>query len=108
MKPDIVLTHTPTQTVFIMDTKWKLLSDEKSNYGIAQSDMYQMYAYQKKYSAKNVTLLYPKTDNIPDENIEFRELCDDGVTVRIRFLDLFDIQKSLATLSEELLPFVSE
>ena len=108
IKPDIVLTHTPTQTVFIMDTKWKLLHEEKSGFDISQSDMYQMYVYQKKYGAKNVTLLYPKTENVREENIEFRELCDEGVTVRVRFLDLFDIQNSLDALIEGLTPFVSE
>ncbi|MEY8330768.1 hypothetical protein AALB81_15795 [Lachnospiraceae bacterium 48-33] len=32
---------------YIMDTKWKVLSDAKPNYGISQADMYQMYTYQK-------------------------------------------------------------
>ena len=33
----------------VMDTKWKRLTDDPyANYGIAQSDMYQMYAYAKK------------------------------------------------------------
>ena len=103
MKPDIVVTNTSLNSVFIMDTKWKVLSDEKPNYGISQADMYQMYAYQKKYNAKNVTLLYPKTDQVHAENIEFRELSDSGVVVRVRFLDLFDIHNSLELLQTELL-----
>ena len=65
--------------------------------------MYQMYAYQKKYDAKHVTLLYPKTEQVQAENIEFREIYDDGVIVRVRFVDLFDIQSSLAALQSELL-----
>lgn len=72
-------------------------------YGISQADMYQMYAYQKKYDAKNVTLLYPKTEQVQAENIEFREIYDDGVIVRVRFVDLFDIQSSLEALQIELL-----
>lgn len=103
MKPDIVITNRDKNTVFIMDTKWKVLSEEKANYGISQADMYQMYAYQKKYDAENVTLLYPKTDQVQAENIEFREIYDDGVVVRVRFVDLFDIQNSLASLQAELL-----
>ena len=103
MKPDIVVTNKDHNTIFIMDTKWKMLSDEKANYGISQSDMYQMYAYQKKYGAKNVTLLYPKTDQVQATNIEFREIYEEGVTVRVRFLDLFDIQNSLSKLEPELL-----
>ena len=101
MKPDIVITNKVQDTVFIMDTKWKLLSEEKANYGISQADMYQMYAYQKKYdNARNVTLLYPKTEQVQTENIEFRESYVDGVVVRVRFVDLFDIQNSLTALQE--------
>ena len=57
---------------------------------------------KKKYEANNVTLLYPKTEQVHTEDIEFREIYDDGVTVRIRFLDLFDIQSSLDVLCTEL------
>ena len=103
MKPDIVITNKLQNSIYIMDTKWKVLSDEKANYGISQADMYQMYAYQKKYNAKNVTLLYPKTEQVQTENIEFREDYVEGVVVRVRFVDLFDIQNSLATLQAGLL-----
>ena len=102
MKPDIVITNKLQNSIYIMDTKWKVLSEEKANYGISQADMYQMYAYQKKYDAKNVTLLYPKTEQVQTENIEFREIYDDGVIVRVRFVDLFDIQTSLASLQTDL------
>ena len=65
---------------------------DKTNYGISQADIYQMYAYQKKYGANHVTLVYPKTDKVAYETgMEYRS--DDGVTVRIRFVDLFDVQK---------------
>ena len=90
MKPDIVITKKSDGTKYIMDTKWKILSESKANYGISQADMYQMYAYQKKYSSENVTLLYPKTENISREDIGFSS--DDGVIVRVRFVDLFDIK----------------
>ena len=101
MKPDIVVTNKVQNLIFIMDTKWKILSEEKANYGISQADMYQMYAYQKKYNAQNVTLLYPKTDQVHTENIEFREVYDDGVVVRVKFVDLFNIQNSIQRLMEE-------
>lgn len=102
MKPDIVITNKLQNSIYIMDTKWKVLSEEKANYGISQADMYQMYAYQKKYDAKDVTLLYPKTEQVQTANIEFREIYDDGVIVRVRFVDLFDIQNSLSALKADL------
>ena len=89
LKPDIVITRKSDGAQFIIDTKWKILSESKANYGISQADMYQMYAYQKKYSAKNVTLLYPKTENVSKEDIEF--VSDDGVIVKVRFVDMFNL-----------------
>jgi 5-methylcytosine-specific restriction enzyme subunit McrC len=95
MKPDIVVTRKTDGVKFIMDTKWKVLSESKQNYGISQSDMYQMYAYQKKYSVqsttKNVTLLYPQTDSVSRNDIEFSS--EDGIIVRVRFVDLFKIKE---------------
>lgn len=44
--PDIICKH--GKRTIIMDTKWKkLINNERINYGISQSDMYQMYAYSK-------------------------------------------------------------
>lgn len=101
MRPDIVIRRKADGAIFIMDTKWKLLADNKANYGIAQSDMYQMYAYQKKYNAKNVTLLYPQTDQISaDTKITYTS--EDGVTVRVNLIDLFDIKKYIAQVQEDL------
>lgn len=91
MKPDIVITRKSDGAKFIMDTKWKVLSDSKPNYGISQADMYQMYAYQKKYSSENVTLLYPQTENVCKDDIEFSSA--DDVVVKVRFADLFDAKK---------------
>lgn len=89
LKPDIVVKSKRDSEVFVMDTKWKLLSILKANAGISQADMYQMYAYQKKYKAKNITLLYPKTAENLDEN-KLRFKSDDGVVVNVKFVDLYD------------------
>lgn len=89
LRPDIVIKSKRDSEVFVMDTKWKLLSMTKANAGISQADMYQMYAYQKKYKAKNITLLYPKTAENLDEN-KLRFKSDDGVVVNVKFVDLYD------------------
>lgn len=97
LKPDIVIRRKSDNAVFICDTKWKLLSNEKQGYGISQSDMYQMYAYQKKYNARTVILLYPQTDQLADEKIVYDS--GDGVVVQVQFIDLFDIKNSLAAIT---------
>jgi len=45
LRPDIVI----DKGRIIGDTKWKILSKEKTRQGISGSDLYQMYAYGKKY-----------------------------------------------------------
>lgn len=100
MKPDIVIRHKETQKIFIMDTKWKVLADSKANYGISQADMYQMYAYQNKYGSENVTLLYPLTEKVEQNNIEFHS--NDGMLIKIRFIDLFDLRNSLSSIITEI------
>lgn len=102
LRPDIVITRKTDDAKFIMDTKWKLLNNNpSSNYGISQADMYQMYAYQKKYNAKNVTLLYPMTDEI--SKTKFIEYKADDVTVKVRFVDLSDIKTSLDNIFKDIL-----
>ena len=101
MKPDIVIKNKTLGQVFVMDTKWKILSDAKANYGISQADMYQMYAYQKKYQSENVTLLYPLTGQVAhDKDIRF--LSHDGTEIKIRFIDLFDLKNSLKMIITEI------
>lgn len=102
IKPDLVIKDKIHNITYIMDAKWKLLSDSKPNYGISQADMYQMYAYQKKYSAKNVTLLYPYAEKCSaDKVIEFHS--HDGVTVKAKFVDLFNVRKCLSAIAGDML-----
>ena len=101
MKPDIVIKNNKSDKIFIMDTKWKILSDTKANYGISQADMYQMYAYQKKYASENITLLYPKTEKI-EQIADIHFFSADGCEVKIRFIDLFNLKDSLEKLINEL------
>lgn len=97
MRPDIVIRRKSDGTIFVIDTKWKILSDSKANYGISQADMYQMYAYQKKYSAEYILLLYPKTEKVLEgEAITFKS--KDGITVNIEFLDMFSIEESVRNI----------
>ena len=67
MKPDISL-MSGRETEFILDTKWKRINGEGSDpkHGISQADMYQLFAYGKKYSCKQVALVYPKTEQFQE------------------------------------------
>lgn len=94
--PDIVIET--NKAIYILDTKWKLLSNKAPSYGISQSDMYQMYAYQKRYKAKNVTLIFPKTDNIDSNKAITFKNNDSDKEVNIKFVDLFNTKNDLENL----------
>ena len=98
--PDIVCKR--RERTIIMDTKWKkLVNNERINYGISQSDMYQMYAYSKKYKASEIWLLYPLNDEMK-EHSEISFNSGDGTTVNIYFVDLENIQSSLEVLRDKI------
>ena len=99
LRPDLVVTkNDENKSVIILDTKWKsLVNDKGSNYGISQADMYQMYAYSKKYGTSEIWLLYPVNDAMRDcGTIKFDS--GDGVTVSLFFVDVANIEKSMDDL----------
>lgn len=95
LRPDIVLRNKAQNRTVVIDTKWKKLSASKHNYGISQSDMYQMYAYAKKYGSKEIFLMYPFHDflAVDQETICFNS--DDGINVSIAFVKCECIVDSL-------------
>ena len=73
------------------DTKWKnLIPDKRKNYGISRDDMYQMYAYSKKYDTPEIWLLYPINEKMRNHgDIVFDAGEEDRNTVvRVFFIDL--------------------
>lgn len=100
LRPDIVC-RKGNRTV-ILDTKWKNLTDNyRINYGIQQADMYQMYAYSKKYKTSEIWLLYPtnkEMEGLPEIKFE----SGDDTVVRLHFVDVADIEKSLDNLRKKL------
>ena len=100
LRPDIVITR-EDGTKIIMDTKWKSLVEKpRINYGISQADMYQMYAYAKKYETSEIWLLYPVNSEMRNhQDITFESA--DGVNVRLFFVDVANIENCLLALREQ-------
>ncbi|MGC9458847.1 McrC family protein [Vibrio genomosp. F10] len=64
LKPDLIFTK-PDKVQIVLDTKWKLVDVNAHNYGLSQSDFYQMFAYGHKYLPKeggDLILIYPAHD----------------------------------------------
>ena len=100
LRPDIILEK--NGRLIILDTKWKnLVNNERVNYGISQADMYQMYAYSKKYQTPEIWLLYPLNDEMRGHSqIAFDSR--DGTIVRLHFVDVANIEDSLKELKYKL------
>ena len=98
--PDIVMRK--GERTVILDTKWKsLIDDERANYGISQADMYQMYAYSKKYNTSEIWLLYPVNDEMRGHTpIRFES--GDGTTVNLHFVNVDKIEGNLQQLKKKL------
>ncbi|GEA51435.1 mcrBC 5-methylcytosine restriction system component family protein [Vibrio inusitatus NBRC 102082] len=64
LKPDLLIKKT-NKPFIVLDTKWKLIDVTKHNYGISQSDMYQMFAYGHKYlgGEGELYLIYPSHED---------------------------------------------
>ncbi len=107
LRPDIVVTTNKRR--YVMDTKWKRLKNDSGiNYGISQADMYQMFAYSKKYGTPYIWLLYPITEDMVDHKpIVFKsgngKNNEDETIVRIQFIDVSKINDSLAEIKEQIL-----
>lgn len=107
LKPDIVMKR--DGRIVILDTKWKELDGKEngSNYGISQADMYQMYAYSKKYGTSEIWLLYPINDAVRKEGnrepVKFvSEDKNSKTEVNVYFVDLDKIEESLEILKARL------
>lgn len=90
LKPDMVVRH--DDEVIIADTKWKLLSEDKTHQGVSQADMYQLYAYGTKYTnpqCENMYLIYPKNDETGLTEQQYHYQKDmNGLKLKVLFFDL--------------------
>lgn len=115
IRPDIRI-HKDGRSI-VLDTKWKRLFEESRHGGVSQEDMYQMYAYGKRFGAHDCYLLYPSSRSARSH--DYRTLSDPGdtnVAVHIRLVDLAPlgehlgregidmVRRSLSSLLRECLP----
>jgi 5-methylcytosine-specific restriction enzyme subunit McrC len=89
LKPDIVI----DEGKIIVDTKWKILSESKSNQGISQSDIYQLYAYGTKYeTCEKLYLIYPK-DEVELGNL-YHYYEDKELLLKVLFFDVENLENN--------------
>lgn len=63
LQPDLLLESATRRLV--MDTKWKLLSPgRRGRGGVSEADLYQLYAYTRRFGCTRTVLLYPYTSGL--------------------------------------------
>jgi 5-methylcytosine-specific restriction enzyme subunit McrC len=71
LKPDIFASKPEGDGCIIIDTKWKVIDEDSKTKSIQQSDMYQLYAYGRKYlkgyGEPILYLIYPYNDQFKEE-----------------------------------------
>jgi len=93
LKPDIAIEH--HSKLIIADTKWKILSEEKTNAGVSQADMYQLFAYGIKYEkCKQLYLIYPKDKDVKGKRYKYQ----DNLYLNVVF---FDVEKDCFTCKDK-------
>lgn len=105
LRPDIV-SRRKDYPIIIMDTKWKRLNKNASaNYGISQADMYQMYAYSKKYHTSEIWLLYPYHEGVSglgDIKFVAEQQENQIVNVNVCFINIAKYKQSIVDLYNNL------
>ena len=79
------------------------MSKEKKNYNISQSDMYQLYAYGKKYDLKNGLSKEPKLVLLYPSNPDFQQPLEDFIYEGELVLSVlpFNLKNSLSKIDEQ-------
>ena len=101
IRPDLVIHH--QKLTIVADTKWKIINQNlpSTNYNISQSDMYQLFAYGKKYQINNgnthLILIYP---NHADFNNQLHFKYEEELRIDIVPFDFQDESTSLKIYSE--------
>ena len=87
LEPDIVLRSPGGAFPLLLDTKYKSLTPTDRAGGVSQADMYQMYAYARRYTCPRVLLLYPQTAGMT-EPMRVRFTLAEGGAIEAATLDL--------------------
>jgi 5-methylcytosine-specific restriction enzyme subunit McrC len=89
LRPDLLI-EAPDSQRLVIDTKWKRLSDSGSRGGVSIGDLYQLYAYTRRYGCMHSILLYPHVPGMTARDFAILDHTDarSGERVGVRFVNL--------------------
>lgn len=100
LKPDVVINNGE----IIADTKWKLLSEDKTHQGVSQADMYQLYAYGTKYKdCEYMYLIYPYDGLENGNSYQYfnKEIKERQLHLNVLFFDVISNKPGFHNLKEK-------
>lgn len=105
LRPDLLI-RASDDRLFVLDTKWKHLSGEGARGGVGTNDLYQLYAYTRRYKCRRSVLLYPQVNGAKCRDFA---IVDTSKQVGVRFVNLRrDLRKERDDLACELTYIVKE
>ena len=84
LRPDLLIKASDGRR-FVLDTKWKQLSGEGARGGVGTDDLYQLYAYTRRYECRRSVLLYPQVNGAKCRDFA---IVDTSKQVGVRFVNL--------------------
>ncbi len=84
LRPDLLIRASDGRR-FVLDTKWKQLSGEGARGGVGTDDLYQLYAYTRRYECRRSVLLYPQVNGAKCRDFA---IVDTSKQVGVRFVNL--------------------
>lgn len=101
LRPDLLIQNSKRENIHVLDTKWKILSNNKTEnkYGLSQGDFYQLFAYGQNYlnGKGEMLLIYPHTNDFPNLIHSFNFTPDLKLWVTS-----FDLENDLLVLSDHI------
>lgn len=77
LEPDVLVVGPEEERRLVIDTKWKLLSSGgRGRGGVAEADLYQLYAYTRRYGCKRSILLYPYATGLERRDFDILDAHD--------------------------------
>lgn len=106
LEPDLLFER-PDGSLMIVDTKWKRLVPGREQASLSRADLYQLYAYSKRFGAERSVLLFPSVDGCREHVLDVLNDGDEPTEGRIevRYVDLrksFHAREGRGALVEEL------
>lgn len=112
LEPDLFVLG-PGGRRLVMDTKWKLLAPgRRGRGGVTEADLYQLYAYTRRYGCARSVLLYPHSPGLEPRDFDVLDaqgLSQERVAIRhVRLHRNLHQEAERASLARELAAILRE